>query len=1225
MDSLGVNRRDLFLKISAVIVAAMIVISSAAITDVMIKISHENDANPSFVNQSFQSRPCKVRSVLAQTGLWISFDSSTPGTPAEAHVIGSDPSGITIVADFHGFWRSNFTINSTVYDDLNMPGASSIHETGTPMLPCLFEYVEIPYNVDVTIEVIASSTDTTSGYNIRPAPPPQIPFAVGESFPNASQSKALPTTFDSVYFNDTFFPGYTTNTEGGSNTTSFIMRGHRLLGLSFYPVQYNSITSDLMVYSQLVVKVKYSIPAQIQPIEERLRSEAFDRILINTLLNYDSCNIRNAPLTELATSHVTLAQGSQEGAEYLIITNRTFEFQANRLANWKEQKGVPSYVWIVPEGVTTQNVKDFVMGAYKDWYLAPTYVLILGDVDVIPTNYDFQHQALLEPLLPLYQGSFLGDKGYIASDLGYFNIDGQSYIPDMIYGRISVDTEEQARIIVNKILQYEQDPPTDDLFYNSIFSAGYFEDKEPTRGGTEDEGVPFISTLERIRHHLENEYGYIVHFNYSSAYWHQPPIAYQNPLYPDVPESIQVSYSIPTDYDWLWGYEQSKYREPATRNITLNINAGRFLALYFGHGGSKNMLFPKEWNDDGDYNRKDRDLGEGWHSPYFNTSDFSDLTNEHELPLILSMACSTGWFDGETDETVLTMSALMSPPRTTNPFSDYENDCFAENITRLATGGAIATIAPSRPAYAELSAHLLDGIIQAFYPGHLEINQDSRNQPIYQMGAALLYGKLYVKSQWTLPWFCILDCPGAVRTTFEEYHLFGDPETKLWTDTPTWIDVSYPDSVGTSNPQKFAVTVINSTNGDPLEFAKVCIQQGDDVYQVIYTDHNGQAIFDVDPVANPSHINVTVTKHNVKPHIGTIDVIDSAASISVNPNIVFEGEFLTINFTDFPADSQKAIIIDRHFIEQNLPPGVPEFQWQVWPGPTRFINVQVIGWDGVTVVSVDCFQRVASDDGPDPYIYSQSDPSILDSGEIVWDNPDIIIKRGGLQVFSITQNEVHDIEVMVHNGGIIPADLTNVTLWYAPFVGSVSWTKVGNYTVAPTQTMSDTAYFTLEPPLPHSACLRVDLSQSEEIEANKVNNIGYECTDVIEMSSSGEGSLQVGNPTRSTNYVFIKVKQLGNHEDVWNATILGYSSQPMVAGGSETVTLFLDSLSDLQPNEERLFNVEIYISCGYMGGMVFKAIVIEPPDCLSDRDLVILLISVALVVIVIYFLRKQRD
>ena len=99
MNKVGLNRRRLILKFTAVTVAVMIVISSSAMIQVMIKASPENQSDSVLTYQSYQLRPCEINLVLTQRGTWISFDSTSPGTPAKAQATISDTSGITIVAE----------------------------------------------------------------------------------------------------------------------------------------------------------------------------------------------------------------------------------------------------------------------------------------------------------------------------------------------------------------------------------------------------------------------------------------------------------------------------------------------------------------------------------------------------------------------------------------------------------------------------------------------------------------------------------------------------------------------------------------------------------------------------------------------------------------------------------------------------------------------------------------------------------------------------------------------------------------------------------------------------------------------------------------------------------------------------------------------------------------------------------------------------------------------
>ena len=1232
------------LKILSIGVMAMIVTSSMAIGAILFDSNDDEIQNCEPCIED-QLRPCNIESVNTGSGIWVTPDSSIPGTPAEAHVTISDTSGITIVADFHGFWRNNYTINETVYDDLDMPGATPIRGVGKPMVPCVYEYVEIPHSVDVTVDILSFSKNTTSGYDIRPNSPIDYPVITGDTLDNSS----LPTTeffsLNSVYTTNASYPGVLTSTEGQSNASTMIMRGHRLLGLTFYPVQYNPVISELEVYSQLMVKVRYNIPAQILPVPAPLQSETFDTILSNLVLNPYLGNLAYPPQTGTAEVYPPPAPNAPKGAEYLIITNATFKNQAQRLANWKQQKGLRSEVIIIEEEhPTVDDVKAVLADVYNTWNPVPTYALLFGDVEVIPANYDYQHRGqfgVLEEVLGIevvryydfFTGAYALGHGKIASDLGYFNLDGQGYIPDVIYSRISVDTEQQARIIVDKILRYEQVPLRDSVFYNSALFAGYFQDGDHNE--VEDASFSFLYALERIRYYLKSTYD--VYTNYSCAWQHYASEGFDSPFTEGVfLDNLRFSQAIPEsgfqyvrdsvadieNFGWIMSYYIPAYhRDYARINVTLNINEGRFLVLYLGHGGSKNMVYPRDVGTPGN-----RENVEGWLSPYYNTSFFSDLTNGNMTPLFINLACNTGWYDGETDEDTL----IVDTPEG-NAYTKYANECFAENLTRLENGGAIAVIASSRPATTFMMRGMAYALVQSFWPGFLE----SQNQPMYGMATALLYSKLWAKSQWTPALTCALSDYSSEcrinRMTFEEMHLFGDPETELWTGDPEYLDVAYPISVGTTNPQKFVVTVKNHNTGEPVHFAKVCVQQQGHIYQVGYTNTRGQVIFDIDPNSSSNHVNVTVTKHNYRPHLGYMFVQDSDAKVSLSKDIGMETEEIVLTFSNYPSYSHILINFDGDI--EILPLGTTEFTVTIPSGPNGFMNLWVgIANDMIPAymwghISVQRIARISEAEGPDPYIYSMYDRTTWPdpNGEFVWDNPDIVIKRNGVIVSSMNQNVAHNIEVTVRNRGCESTKLTTVTLSYAPFGGGVSWSEIGVKTINPKPGIPDVAQFTIYPPIPHSACLMVVIDHDDELPENTINNIGMENINVIEMSSPGECEFIIGNPTTVNDYVFVNVKQQGNYDDVWNATIQEYSSQIIKTGMNETIVLFVDPMIHIEKGEERVFTVEVFVNGDLIGGMVFNTSSIQA-DSFNDWKWIEWLIvgaCVTIVAVVVYVKRNK--
>ena len=71
------------------------------------------------------------------------------------------------------------------------------------------------------------------------------------------------------------------------------------------------------------------------------------------------------------------------------------------------------------------------------------------------------------------RGQWIAD--LFARDGNYQFIAGTDYFPDIHQGRISVDNEAQATIVVNKILDYCKTPYTDVNWYDDILLAAYEE------------------------------------------------------------------------------------------------------------------------------------------------------------------------------------------------------------------------------------------------------------------------------------------------------------------------------------------------------------------------------------------------------------------------------------------------------------------------------------------------------------------------------------------------------------------------------------------------------------------------------------------------------------------------------------------------------------------------------------------------------------------------------
>ncbi|RLC49510.1 MAG: hypothetical protein DRI23_09070, partial [Candidatus Cloacimonadota bacterium] len=113
--------------------------------------------------------------------------------------------------------------------------------------------------------------------------------------------------------------------------------------------------------------------------------------------------------------------------------------------------------------------------------------------------------------------------------------------------------------------------------------------------------------------------------------------------------------------------------------------------------------------------------------------------------------------------------------------------------------------------------------------------------------------------------------PGGAVNSFSYWNnLMGDPGMELWTGIPQNLVVTYEDdlALGTNN---LLVTVTDESN-IPLENAWVTALMGDDdIFVSGYTNEDGSIMLEINAEVEGS-ADLTVTKHDYIPHLGSFDV-----------------------------------------------------------------------------------------------------------------------------------------------------------------------------------------------------------------------------------------------------------------------------------------------------------------------------------------------------------------
>ena len=384
----------------------------------------------------------------------------------EVNILNEDEEGLTVDFTISDIIVENVVdVSGEIYQKIGIDGGGHLAEIGKPELPTKGVYLEVPKSVDIDVVVKNSMYYEESGYNIYPSQ--KIVADNDESEINIEKN----ITF---YEENKFFPiNLVELNEIG------IIRSHRTALLIIYPVAYNPVSKIMRVYNKLEIDIKYikndkkdqAITQNSRDIS-RYQSNEFSSFLKSMYLNYDSSN------EEISIT----SQVEADGADYLIITPDDFYDEIVPLAQHKSSKGlITKIVNLSTIGVnpSADDITEFIQDAYNSWNPVPTYLLLVGDSELLPPHYKTTHP---------YDGSLT------PTDLYYATLDGTDYFPDIFMGRLPVKNEAELDIVVNKIIDYEHNFNQNDPWRRKVTLAAY-----------DQSGRFFIDTCENISSFLETK------------------------------------------------------------------------------------------------------------------------------------------------------------------------------------------------------------------------------------------------------------------------------------------------------------------------------------------------------------------------------------------------------------------------------------------------------------------------------------------------------------------------------------------------------------------------------------------------------------------------------------------------------------------------------------------------------------------------------------------------
>lgn len=346
-------------------------------------------------------------------------------------------------------------------------------------------------------------------------------------------------------------------------------RGHGMCSVAISPMQYDHKGKTIRAYTSITYRITF-VPTST---DAKIRGEELsvdDNFINNNIIGGERFISVNTRSTDVAR---------QDVKDYLIISTSTYSSAAKRFAEWKRLMGFNTHVNIRDDWTETM-VKNVVDDAYEDMP-ALYYLLIIGDHEDVPAK------QLTQYVTDFYYGCMDDD-----------------YVQDVYCGRLSVSTLEEANIVVDKIINYERNPPTNRSFYENALHCAYFQDNN--RDNFADRR--FAQTSEDVRTYVMAKGKSVQRVYYTPS--NVTPLFWNTPSY-SCGESIPEELKKP-EFAWNGNFS----------DINNAINDGVLYVLYRGHG-----------------------YDTGWAYPNYPKYRLQGLFNNNLLPIVFSMTCETGMFN----------------------------------------------------------------------------------------------------------------------------------------------------------------------------------------------------------------------------------------------------------------------------------------------------------------------------------------------------------------------------------------------------------------------------------------------------------------------------------------------------------------------------------------------------------------------------------------------------
>lgn len=222
-------------------------------------------------------------------------------------------------------------------------------------------------------------------------------------------------------------------------------------------------------------KYIYDITNIADPLLQKNKASDMDKAIYSTELTknnpkrfYITTEIKNISTLEKVT--INNNRVTEHNKDVILITDKELLESANKYKEYRESQGEFSVGVFTTDEIYNEfasgvpdivAIRDFVANAYLTWDNKPQYVILWGDGHTDHRKISYKANNYIPPFLSIDSSGTLDERYSTSFDDFYVRVLGNDALIDLAIGRITINSDEEGQLVLDKIKFYENNSSTD--------------------------------------------------------------------------------------------------------------------------------------------------------------------------------------------------------------------------------------------------------------------------------------------------------------------------------------------------------------------------------------------------------------------------------------------------------------------------------------------------------------------------------------------------------------------------------------------------------------------------------------------------------------------------------------------------------------------------------------------------------------------------------------------